>query len=105
MWLYLQFYREVLTLLLEGRLDIAIAMLLAVMATVGHAKGIEDVFKYLRRLTRKGAENHRVSIDRLYAIMRHSCVTTFPNVQQETVGQSDFERPCFDTPALQAAMR
>ncbi len=53
--------------------------------------GMEDVFKALRRLSKKGGENHVVAIERLYHIAAKAAAVTFPNVSQDTITSDDLE--------------
>ena len=47
-----------------------------------HEQGCENLFKAWRRLVKKGSENDKVSLDRLYASLRSSGQKAFVNVQQ-----------------------
>jgi hypothetical protein len=57
-------------------------------------RGIEDIFKALRRLVHKGAENDVVHIERLYHMSTKAAPACFPNVAQQTVDANDWENVC-----------
>ena len=50
-------------------------------------KGIEESFKYLRRLIQRGSEGGVVSLDRCYQTVVHACRETFGNVFQARVAK------------------
>jgi hypothetical protein len=58
------------------------------------SSGIEDIFKALRRLVHKGAENDVVHIERLYHMSTQAAPACFPNVAQQTVDANDWEDVC-----------
>ena len=87
-------FREILTMLsISGWRAIAAPRRLLHLLCMGvyHSKGIEDVFRALRRLCKKGSENHLIEIDRLYATVRSACAATFPNCPSHTVTAEDWE--------------
>jgi hypothetical protein len=53
--------------------------------------GIEDIFKSLRRLTDKGAENEVINLDRMYLMSCMAAPACFPSVAQEEISQADWE--------------
>ena len=53
--------------------------------------GIEDIFKTLRRLTNKGAENDIINLDRLYLMSCLAAPACFPGVAQQEVTHEDWE--------------
>jgi hypothetical protein len=53
--------------------------------------GIEDIFKSLRRLTDKGAENEVINLDRMYLMSCLAAPACFPSVAQEDITQADWE--------------
>ena len=69
--------------------------LLNVTAGVCHSKGVEDIFKALRRLCKKGSENHMVRVDRLWHLARTVSQSTFPNCPSESVSSHDWEAARF----------
>jgi hypothetical protein len=58
--------------------------------------GIEDMFKRLRRVCEKGAENKIVSVERLYDVAAKAARQAFPNVGQEAVTTSGLEKSAGD---------
>jgi hypothetical protein len=48
--------------------------------------GVEDIFKVLRRLTKKGSENNKIALQRLYQMGHLAAQTAFPNILQESWG-------------------
>lgn len=53
--------------------------------------GIEDIFKTLRRLCSKGAENGTINMHRLYLHAALAGPACFPNVSQQQVTRDDME--------------
>jgi hypothetical protein len=53
--------------------------------------GIEDIFKSLRRLTDKGAENEVINLNRMYLMSCMAAPACFPSVAQEEITQADWE--------------
>jgi hypothetical protein len=84
-------YRELLCLLSEGHIEFAKTYARRVHGTVHHEKGIEDIFKSLRRLTDKGAENEVINLDRMYLMSCMAAPACFPSVAQEEITQADWE--------------
>lgn len=56
--------------------------MLRLFASLFHERGMENVFRSLRRVVRKG-ENRTVNIERLSSVMRAASSVAFPNVAQD----------------------
>ena len=56
----------------------------AVVAPLGH-RGIENIFRTLRRLASKGTENGLVSLERIFQQAVHASRNSFKGVAQDTI--------------------
>lgn len=55
---------------------------------------MEDTFQRLKRLMTKGAENRRISVERLFHRLTQATRRTFPNVGQAKVSSDRLEQAC-----------
>jgi len=92
-WGASQPYRFVLTLIVDGELQLAQEFLEQFNKSVRHEKGIEDLLGSVRRLVRHGSVNKRACINRMYTCVRRAVEHTFPNVKQERVDRVDWDNP------------
>ena len=87
-WRHNILYREVMVSGLRSRFDwvlweiIMMRLTLRLFSGFSHEKSIEDVFKRWRRLAKRGSENGKVTMDRLFACQRAASLKSYPNVEQ-----------------------
>jgi len=91
----------VLALIVEGFYELALEMIFWMHVTCRHAKGMEDCFASLRRLSRKGSENKLISVQRLMAAIRHAVRKTFPNMIHPQAPDDLWEQPNMTRAELQ----
>ena len=68
-----------------GLLEKAVLLGSAPHTQVLPQQGVEDTFRDLRRLAKKGGENGRIRYERLFLKAARSAQSAFPNVHQETL--------------------
>ena len=77
--LHTRLYEAGYNLPLDASMDRAI---MRVACTILHEKGIESIFRMLRRVCRKGV-NNRISVERVFAVIRAAVKSAFPNFLQD----------------------
>ena len=84
-------YRELLMLSADQRHEEAMEYSWTVHTGVSHEKGVEGLFRAYRRLTRRGAENGVISVERLHNAGALAGKSEFRNVLQAAVTADDVE--------------